>query len=41
MTSITIRLEEEEKQKLIEYAKQQDLTMSQVIRKFIKNIVNK
>ena len=41
MTSITIRLEEEEKQKLMEYAKQQDLTMSQIIRKFIKNIVSK
>lgn len=35
-TTISIRLSEEEKQKLIKFAKDNDLTMSQIIRKLIK-----
>lgn len=41
MTSITIRISEEEKQKIAEYAKKNDLSMSQVIRKALKDIINK
>ena len=36
MTTITIRLSEEEKQKIAEYAAANDLTMSQVVRKALK-----
>jgi predicted transcriptional regulator len=36
MTTITIRLSEEEKQKIAEYAEKNDLSMSQVIRKSLK-----
>lgn len=35
-TTISIRLSEEEKQKIIKFAKDNDLTMSQVIRKLVK-----
>lgn len=36
MTTITIRLPKEEKDKLFEIAKQKDLTASQLIRKAIR-----
>lgn len=36
MTTLTIRLSEEEKQKLIEYAEELDLSMSQLVRKALK-----
>lgn len=37
MTTITVRLEEAEKQALAEYAKKNDLSMSQVIRQILKD----
>lgn len=40
MTSITIRLPEEEKDKLVEMAKELDLSLSQLVRKALKEILN-
>ena len=40
MTTITIRLSEEEKQRIAEYAEKLDLTMSQLVRKAIKEYLN-
>ncbi len=40
MTTLTIRLSEEEKQKLIEYAEELDLSMSQLVRKALKEYLN-
>lgn len=39
MASITIKLDESEKAKLVEAAKQQDLSMSQIIRRLIKEYI--
>ena len=36
MTTISVRISQDEKKKLEEYAKKEDLTMSQVIRKALK-----
>ena len=36
MTTISVRISEEEKEKLEQFAKEEDLTMSQVIRKALK-----
>ena len=36
MTTLTIRLSEEEKQKLLEYAEELDQSMSQLVRKDLK-----
>ena len=36
MTTLTIRLSEEEKQKLLEYAEELDQSMSQLVRKALK-----
>lgn len=36
MTSITIRLEESEKQAIVEFANANDLSMAQVVRRAIK-----
>ena len=41
MTTITIRLEEIEKQAIAQYANENDLSVSQVIRKAIKEFLNK
>jgi predicted transcriptional regulator len=41
LTTITIRLEEEDKQILAELAKEQDLTISQLVRKAIKEYLAK
>lgn len=40
MTTLTIRLSEEEKQKLIEYAEKLDLSMSQLVRKALKEYLS-
>ena len=40
MTTLTIRLSEEEKQKLIEYADELDLSMSQLVRKALKEYLS-
>ena len=40
MTTLTIRLSEEEKQKLIEYAEELHLSMSQLVRKALKEYLN-
>lgn len=40
MTTISIRLEEEEKEKLADFAKKQDLTISQIVRKAIKQYMD-
>jgi predicted transcriptional regulator len=40
MTTLTIRLSEEEKQKLIEYAGKLDLSMSQLVRKALKEYLS-
>lgn len=40
MTTLTIRLSEEEKQKLIEYAEKLDLNMSQLVRKALKEYLS-
>lgn len=40
MTTLTIRLSEEEKQKLIEYAEELDQSMSQLVRKALKEYLN-
>ena len=36
MTTISVRIDQSEKKKLEEYAKKEDLTMSQIIRKALK-----
>lgn len=41
MTTIGIRLEESEKQEIIEYANAHDLTISQVVRRAIKEFLIK
>lgn len=40
MTTLTIRLSEEEKQKLIERADELDLSMSQLVRKALKEYLS-
>lgn len=40
MTTLTIRLSEEEKQKLLEYAEEFDLSMSQLVRKALKEYLS-
>lgn len=40
MTTLTIRLSEEEKQKLIEYSEELDLSMSQLVRKALKEYLS-
>ena len=40
MTTLTIRLSEEEKQKLIERAEELDLSMSQLVRKALKEYLS-
>jgi predicted transcriptional regulator len=40
MTTLTIRLSEEEKQKLLEYAEELDQSMSQLVRKALKEYLN-
>ena len=41
MTTITIRLEESEKQAIAEYAETNDLSMSQVVRRALKEYLAK
>ena len=41
MTTITIRLEENEKQAIAQYANENDLSMSQVIRRAVKEFLAK
>ena len=41
MTTITIRLEEIEKQAIAQYANENDLSMSQVIRRAVKEFLAK
>ena len=41
MTTITIRLEEIEKQAIAQYANENDLSMSQVIRRAVKEFLVK
>ena len=41
MTTITIRLEETEKQAIAQYANENDLSMSQVIRRAVKEFLAK
>ena len=36
MTTISVRISQDEKKKIEEYARKEDLTMSQVIRKALK-----
>lgn len=36
MTTISVRISQDEKKKIEEYAKKEDLTMSQIIRKALK-----
>lgn len=40
MTTLTIRLNEEEKQKLLEYAEELDQSMSQLVRKALKEYLS-
>lgn len=40
MATLTIRLNEEEKQKLIKYAEELDLSMSQLVRKALKEYLS-
>lgn len=39
MTTLGIRLEDSEKQALVDYAKAHDLSISQVVRKIIKEFL--
>ena len=39
MTTVSVRLSEEEKLALLEYARAHDLSMSQIIRKAIKDFL--
>ena len=41
MTTISVRLEEEEKKALQEYANDNDLSVSQVVRRAIKEFMEK
>jgi predicted transcriptional regulator len=41
MTSVTIRIDDEEKEAIQRYAEQHDLSMSWVIRKAIKEFLGK
>ena len=41
MASITIRLEEKEKEALMAYAKENDLSLSQAVRRAIKDYLAK
>lgn len=41
MTTITIRLEETEKQAIAQYANENDLSMSQVVRRAVKEYLAK
>lgn len=41
MTTISLRLPKEEKEAIMQYAQAHDLSMSQVIRKVIKELLNK
>ncbi len=41
MTNITFRIPEEEKDKIAKYAEENDLTISQIIRKAIKEYLDK
>ncbi len=40
-TNITVRLSVEEKNALLKYAEEQDLTMSQVVRRALKEFLEK
>ena len=40
MTTISIRIDESEKEALQEYAKEHDLTVSQVVRRAIKSFLS-
>jgi predicted transcriptional regulator len=40
-TNITVRLSAEEKEALLNYANEQDLTMSQVVRRALKEFLEK
>lgn len=40
-TNITVRLSEEEKKALQKYAAEQDLTMSQIVRRALKEFLEK
>ena len=40
-TNITVRLSAEEKEALAKYAEEQDLTMSQVVRRALKEFLEK
>lgn len=40
-TNITVRLSTEEKEALLNYANEQDLTMSQVVRRALKEFLEK
>ena len=39
VSTVSVRLSDEEKKRLEEYAKENDLTLSQVIRKALKNFL--
>lgn len=39
MTTLSVRLSDEEKKRLEQYAKKEDLTMSQVIRKALREFL--
>ena len=41
MTTLSLRLPKEEKEAIMQYAQAHDLSMSQVIRKVIKELLNK
>lgn len=41
MATVSVRLDKDEKEKLQEYAKKHDLTVSQVIRKAVRLIISK
>ena len=41
MTTISVRLSDEEKQAVEEFAKKEDLTMSQIVRKALKEFLEK
>lgn len=39
MTTISVRISEEEKKRIEEYARKEDLSMSQIIRKALKEFL--
>lgn len=41
MTTLSVRISDEEKEKLEQFAKEQDLSMSQIIRKALKEYLDK